>query len=253
MLDFVPSSIDVFAVYVLVAMSFVGALITGAMGIGGGITLLAVMATLMPAPAIIPIHGVVQLGANIARGAILRVDIDWRTSIYFAIGSIFGIAIGGSVVVTLPADILRAGLAVFILYTIWGPKMRIVATGNWILIVIGLVASFLTMFFGATGAFITGLLNQRGYYPRGLVATHSACMGVQHALKVVTFGVLGFAFADWAGLVVLMLIASFAGTYLGSLVLNRLPVRVFAIGLKTILTVLAINLLASALGLFSLL
>ena len=45
----------------------------------------------------------------------------------------------------------------------------------------------------------------------------------------------------------------FVGTYLGSLVLNRLPARVFAIGLKTILTVLSINLLASALGLFSLL
>jgi uncharacterized membrane protein YfcA len=250
-LDFVPSSIDVVAVYVLVAISFVGALITGAMGIGGGVTLLTVMATLMPAPAIIPIHGVVLLGANIARGAILRVDIDWRTFVYFAIGSIVGIAIGGSVVVTLPADLLRAGLALFILYTIWGPKMRIVATGNWILIVIGLVASFLTMFFGATGTFVSGLLNQRRYNPRGLVATHSACMGAQNALKVVTFGVLGFAFADWAGLVVLMLIASFAGTYIGSLVLNRLPARIFAIGLKTILTVLAINLLASAFGLYN--
>lgn len=251
-MDFFPSSIDVVAVYVLVAMSFVGSLITGAMGIGGGITLLAVMATLMPASAIIPIHGVVQLGANIARGTILRVHIDWRTFVYFAIGSVFGIAIGGSVVVTLPGDILRGGLALFILYTVWGPKMRIVATSNWILVLIGLVASILTMFFGATGTFISGLLNQRGYHPRALVATHSACMGAQHALKIVAFGILGFAFAEWLGLIILMLLAAVAGTYVGSLVLSRLPVRVFAIGLKTILTVLAINLLASALGLFSL-
>lgn len=253
MLDFVPSSLDLIAVYVLVAMSFVGSVVSAAVGIGGGVTLLAVIATLMPAPAIIPIHGIVQLGANITRGTILRADIDWRTFSYFTIGSLVGIVVGGNVVVTLPANILRAGLALFILYTIWGPQMRIVASSNWILVVIGLVASILTMFFGATGTFISGLLNQRGYDPRGLVATHSACMGGQHALKVVTFGILGFAFSDWAGLIVLMLLASFVGTYLGSLVLNRLPARVFAIGLKTILTVLSINLLASALGLFSLL
>ena len=251
-MDFVPSSIDVVAVYVLVVMSFVGALISGAMGIGGGVTLLAVLATLVPTPAIIPIHGVVQLGANITRAVILRVDIDWRTFVYFSIGSMVGVVLGGSVVVVLPADILRGGLALFILYTIWGPQMRVVATGSWILIVIGLVASFLTMFFGATGAFVSGLLNQRGYDPRGLVATHSACVGVQHALKVVAFGVLGFAFADWSGLIVLMLIASFAGTYLGSLVLNRLPAKIFTMGLKTILTLMAINLLVSAFGLYSL-
>ncbi|NKB49041.1 MAG: TSUP family transporter [Alphaproteobacteria bacterium] len=233
-------------------MSFVGGFVTAAMGIGGGVSLLAVMATLMPAAAIIPVHGVVQFGANIARGAILRADIDWRTFIYFAIGSVFGIAIGGSIVVTLPGDILRAGLALFILYTVWGPKMRFVGTGNVILIVIGLVASILTMFFGATGTFISGLLNQRGYDPKGLVATHSACMGAQHALKIVAFGILGFAFADWLGLIVLMLVAISAGTYVGSLVLNRMPARIFAIGLKTILTGLAINLLASALGLYSL-
>ena len=42
-----------------------------------------------------------------------------------------------------------------------------------------------------------------------------------------------------------------AGTYLGSLVLNRLPAKAFTNGLKTILTLLAFNLLASAFGLYN--
>ena len=75
--------------------------------------------------------------------------------------------------------------------------------------------------------------------------------GVFAAVVVVAFGILGFAYSDWLGLMALMLLAGFAGTYAGSLVLNRLPAKAFAIGLKTILTLLAVNLLASALGLYS--
>lgn len=251
-MEFVPNSIDGSASLILVGVSLLGAFITAAAGIGGGIVLLAVMATLMPTSAVIPVHGAVQIGANGARAALQRAHIDWRTFVYFGLGSVVGIGIGGSVVVSLPADILRAGLALFILYTVWGPKLRMVSEGKLIIAVIGLIASFLTMFFGATGTFIAGLLNQRGYTPREMVATHSVCMGAQHILKVVTFAVLGFAFAEWVGLIALMMLAAVLGTYLGSLVLNRLPAETFAIGIKAILTLLSLNLLATAAGLYRL-
>ena len=250
-LDLLPGSISTLASFLLVAMSFIGSFITAAMGIGGGIVLIAVMATVMPAPAVIPVHGVVQLGANVGRAGMQRAHIDWRTFLYFGAGSIVGITIGGSVVVTLPADILRLGLALFILYAVWGPKMRFVSQGQTVVVAMGVAASFLTMFFGATGTFISSVLNQRDYSPRELVGTHSICMGAQHGLKIIVFGILGFAFADWLGLMALMLFAAFAGTYLGSLVLNRLPAKVFSTGLKVVLTLLALNLLASAFGLYS--
>ncbi len=38
--------------------------------------------------------------------------------------------LGGSIVVTLPTDVLRAGLGLFILYTVWGPKLKLVAEGH---------------------------------------------------------------------------------------------------------------------------
>ncbi len=251
-MQFVPQSLDAVASILLVAASFLGSFITAAMGIGGGMVLLAGMATMMPAPAIVPVHGVLQLGSNFGRAAILRADIDWHTFLYFGFGAIFGVAIGGSIVVTLSADVLRAGLGLFILYMVWGPKLRFVSSGQTVVVAFGVGASILTMFFGATGAFISSLLNQRGYQPRGLVATHSTCMVAQHTLKIIAFGILGFAFAEWAGLMVLMLVSGFAGTYLGSRVLTRLPAEVFAKGLKVILTFLAANLLASSFGLYAL-
>ncbi len=214
--------------------------------------LLAAMATVMPAPAIIPVHGVVQLGSNAGRAAIQRAHIDWRTFAYFGAGAVLGVAIGGSIVVTLPATVLRTGLGLFILYTVWGPKLRIAAGGTAVVVAIGVIASFLTMFFGATGPFMSALLRQRDYKPRQFVATHAVCMTAQHLLKIVVFGLFGFAFAEWAGLIVLMLASGFVGTYLGSHVLNRLPAATFANGLKAVLTVLALNLLGSALGLYQL-
>lgn len=250
MLEILPTSIGTIASISLVAVSFISSFITASIGIGGGMILIAAMATVMPAPAIVPVHGVVQLGSNLGRAAILRDVIDWRTFVYFGLGAIFGVAIGGSIVVTLSADILRAGLGLFILYMVWGPKLRFVSSGQAIVVAFGVGASILTMFFGATGAFISSLLSRRGFEPRALVATHSICTVAQHTLKIITFGILGFAFAEWVGLIVLMLISGLAGTYLGSLVLNRLPAQVFATGLKAILTLLAANLLAASAGLY---
>ena len=250
--ELLPPEIDALATSLLVAISFAGAFITAAMGIGGGVIMIACMATLMPAAAVIPVHGVVQIGANATRAVLQRSHIDWKTSLYFVMGSVVGVSIGGSIVVTLPIDILRAGLGLFILYTVWGPKLKFVANGYLNVSLIGLIASILTMFFGATGVFIAGLLQQRGYVPREFVGTHSICMGSQHILKIIVFSLLGFAFAEWLGLIVMMLTAGMLGTVLGSQVLNRLPNAMFDKVLKGILTLLALNLLAMGGELYSL-
>lgn len=252
-MDLLPSSISALAAWSLVAISFLSSFITAAMGIGGGMVLIATMASLMPAAAIVPVHGIVQLGANAGRAVLQRPHIDWRTVAYFAAGAVVGIAIGGSIVVTLPADTLRLGLGLFILYMVWGPRLRVLGDSQAVVVAVGVGASILTMFFGATGAFISSLLRRRDFSPRALVATHSVCMSAQHTLKLIAFGILGFAFSEWLGLVALMLVSGFVGTWCGVQVLNRLPAKVFDRGLKAILTLMALNLLAAALDLYSLL
>lgn len=250
-MEFLPADINATGAFVLLAATFIGTTISGAMGVGGGIILVAVMANLMPAAAVVPIHGAVQLGSNVFRGTIQRAHIDWETFVWFAVGSIAGVAVGGSVVVALPADILRGGLGLFIIYTVWAPKLRFSSQGKAVTVVVGTMSSILTMFFGATGPFVSALLSRRGYSPQGLIGTHSAFMGAQHALKIVAFGLLGFAFADWLGLIALMLLSSLAGTLVGSYALGRMSPATFAVILKAILTVLGVNLLAIAFGLYS--
>jgi uncharacterized membrane protein YfcA len=58
---------------------------------------------------------------------------------------------------------------------------------------------------------------------------------------------LGFAFAPYIALLIGLVTFSFIGSYAGKLLLNRRPKRIFRMALKATLTVLALQLLYSAL------
>ena len=75
------------------------------------------------------------------------------------------------------------------------------------------------------------------------VATHATLMTIQHLLKTIAFGFLGFAFSNWAGFIALMIIFGFLGTVVGRRVLVRIDEKRFKMALKVILTVLALRLI----------
>ena len=52
---------------VLVVACVVTATISGILGMAGGVTLLGVMTALLPAPVVVPLHGIVQLASNWTR------------------------------------------------------------------------------------------------------------------------------------------------------------------------------------------
>ena len=102
------------------------------------------------------------------------------------------------------------------------------------------------MFVGGTGPFVAAFVSPDRFGKEPTVATHAACMTFQHGLKVVVFGMLGFAFGPWIPLLVAMVMGGFLGTLAGRVVLLKLPERAFAIAFKTVLTLLALRLLWSA-------
>ena len=211
-------------------------------GIGGGVIMLAALASLLPAPAIIPVHAVVQVGSNAGRAAVMRHWIDKSRLLPFILGSFVGIAIGGSIAVSLPGEALRIVLGFFILQTIWLPIAAMAAIRGRGLALGGAVASFLTMLVGATGPYVLALLRPLSLGREGLVATHAAAMTAQHGLKMAAFGLLGFAFSPWAPLIALMIAAGFIGTLLGRRLLGRLDERHFSRLVQAILTIVALDL-----------
>jgi uncharacterized membrane protein YfcA len=118
---------------------------------------------------------------------------------------------------------------------------------NWP-VVTGGISSFLTMFFGATGLFVANYTKSLALPRHAHVATHAALMTLQHGLKVVVFGFLGFAFAEWGLFVLAMIGIGLVGTLSGRLFLDRLPEAWFRRALDALLVLISLRLILGGLG-----
>ena len=123
------------------------------------------------------------------------------------------------------------------------PNGKIPAIKSRYIIIGGVFSSFLTMFFGATGPFIAGMVKTMKLNPLSHTATHAALMSMQHAVKVLVFGFMGFSFSDYFHIILLMIISGFIGTYIGKKVLIKFGQKYFKIFLNSILTIISIYLI----------
>lgn len=242
----IPDSLGIAWAIGLVAAAFITAAISAAFGIGGGVAMLAVLLAILPPAVVLPIHGVVQAGSNAGRLVALRRSVQTSMLAWFTAGTLIGVIVASLVLVALPTPVLQIILGLFILWTVWGPKLGAHAISDRAFLLVGAGASFCTMFVGSTGPMVAAFWDVKRMGKLGVVATHSACMVVQHATKVVAFGVLGFAFAEWLAMIIAMLVAGQFGTLAGARLLRALPDRFFEVAFKLILTGLALRLLWSA-------
>ena len=224
----------------LIGTSFLGSFITVAFGIGGGAVLLAVFATFLPAAAIIPVHGLVQLGSNAGRMVLTFRHVRRDAVAVFTIGAMIGVATGGLFVVQLDPATVQIGVGVFIL---WSILMRPPAFLKHSAGITGAFSSFLTMFFGATGPFVATFVKSLDLNRMAHTATHATLMTIQHLLKSAVFGFLGFAFSHWAGFVILLITSGLLGTIMGRRVLLRSDEKRFRLTLNVILALLALHLI----------
>ncbi|MEM9634388.1 MAG: sulfite exporter TauE/SafE family protein [Pseudomonadota bacterium] len=241
-----PDQISTLASVVLIIVSFFTSALTAAVGLGGGVSLITAMAFLMPASALVPVHGVVQIGSNTGRALVQLKYVDWLIVVWFALGAVFGAALGGSIAVELPPEVLRAGIGLFVLWVVWGKRPKFGKAPKRAMAVAGFASTFLSMFFGAAGPIGGAVLSTFGLTRHGFVANQAVTATVMHVFKIIAFGALGFAFAPWAGLIVLMVTSGFLGTLAGSRLLGKMNEKSFKTGFKWVMTVLALNLLWEA-------
>lgn len=229
----------------LLAVSFIGSFITVALGIGGGALLLAIMASVMPPAALIPVHGVIQLGSNLFRAMLMQAHVHWPPVLTFALGAVVGVALGGSIAVELPSGAVLIGVGGFVIFSVLAKPPAWLERHGWLT---GGVSSFLTMFFGATGPFVATFVKSLNLDRQAHVATHATLMTLQHALKIFVFGILGFSFGPWLVFMVAMIASGFLGTVVGRQVLVRMSDRVFKRALDVVLILLSLRLIWQGIG-----
>lgn len=240
-----PPDLDLTIALALVALSFATSLITATFSLGGGMLMIAVLALAFPPAVVVPVHGCVQLGSNAGRAFVQRDHIQWSLIVWIALGAAVGAVIGGQFATALPEHLFTIAIGAFILITAWLPQPQFVGRNRLIQFLGGMIISALSMVVGATGplvaTFIRGLADRRQ-----LVASHAMLMTVQNGFKVITFTALGFAFGAYLPLIAAMVIAGFFGTMVGSRLLLKVPEHIFRVGFKLILSVVALDLIRSA-------
>ena len=241
----VPGDMAPWLVIVVAAANFCTSAFTAAVGLGGGVAILAVMANVLPTAAVIPVHACVQFSNNASRTFLNRKHIAWPLSLWFAAGALAGAVLGSAFVITLPKAILQLILGAFVLFTILGPKLNRLSLGKAGLAVGGAATTFATFFVGATGPLVAAIMPVERMARHEVVSTHGLLMVLQHVLKIIFFGFAGFAFGPWIGFLVLLIVTGFAGAYAGSKLLGHVSEERFKTVFRIVLTLLALRLVYS--------
>ena len=234
--------------FVITVAALVTAVLSAVAGLGGGIVLLAVIAQFHAPVVAIPIHGGIQLVSNGSRATILRAQIAWgavaRASILLFPASLLGVLVATSV----PEDATRVVLGVFVLVVTWRPSAL-----KWrgeqrpsdnVLVGVGAVSGFLNATVGASGPFTSPFFRLFTASHAAFVATAAASQVIAHASKLGAFVTDGFDIVDHLDVMVAGAVAVSLGSLIGTRLLGRLDESQLATILKTVLTALAIRLIA---------
>ena len=241
-----PADIGGYTALFLILLSGFTSLITATLGIGGGALLIAAMAQLVPVAALIPVHGLVQFGSNFNRAFMTRQHIDRVWVSRFALGAIAGAILASFIVVQLPLVLIQVGVGLFILWMIWGPKPKAGQMSARRTVFSGVVTTLISMFVGATGPLVGGLIHRRDGDKMTKVATMGAALSVQHALKGFVFAFVGFSFLEWLPFILAMIASGAIGTYIGLHFLKKVASDLFNKLFRAVITLLALRLVYQA-------
>ncbi len=227
----------------LIAVSFFTSMFTAILGMGGGTLLIAAMPGLLPAPAIVPVHGIVQLASNASRAAFGWRHVGWRYVWPFVCGALLGVALGSQIVPKVRWDYLPTLLGVSILLFTWAPKAARMPELPGKFVILGAVQTFLSLFIGIAGPLSMPFLLREGLSRDRVVVTQAMLSSATHALKVITFGFLGFAFLPYLYLIAGMILSTTAGSFAGTRLRAHLPEVLFRKIFKLLITALALRMI----------
>ena len=230
-----------FALGIITIVALLGSLISGVFGIGGGILLISVMAQYFSPTILIPLHASVLLVSNISRSAMNFKNIKWKITLHFAWGCPIGVALASFFVTKIPEGAFQIILGSSIILLTWMPKIKKTPKIHGKFFLLGLCSSFLSMFIGATGPLIMAFYSRENLSKEELVATESAGQIFTHSLKIISYTFLGFQVVEYGPLLSVFCLAAIIGAALSKMILTKISDKLFTIGLKTLLTLLALR------------
>jgi uncharacterized protein len=210
------------ATLVLAITALFTALLSGVFGMAGGMVLMGVYATLLPVPTAMVMHGGTQFVANALRAFILRRQVYWRGFVYYALGALIAFATLFSLhYVPDPLVVfLGLGLAPFLAPLLPTRLMDFERPAAAVLC--GFNVAAVQLLAGAAGPLLDVAFVRTSLTRHQVVATKAVTQVFSHTLKLAYFIPALESGHITPALAAAVLLATLAGTRLGTLVLERM-------------------------------
>ena len=175
----------------LIGAACVTSMIAAVGGVGGGVVLIAIMPGFLPASAIIPVHGSVQIASNLSRALLGIRHTDWRVVGQYAGGAVIGALLGSRFLANFEWEIMPLLLGVFYFADYVDARVFKRANLPAKFALLGAFQTALSLFLGVNGPLNMPFLLRENLPRDRTVITHSVQMTSSHAMKILTFGFLG--------------------------------------------------------------
>jgi uncharacterized membrane protein YfcA len=212
-------------------------------GFGGGMLLIAAIPFFVPAAAIIPIHGIVQIASNSSRMLFSIKDVKWSLLPAFLIGSVLGIASFGILIINLPTDYIPMWIGLYLLCSLWLPRFSNIMKRLENDYLIGFLQTGLGLIVGATGPLALAKLTNTLQSKDQIIATSAMFMTISHLAKIPVFIVLAAPIFNHLPLIITMVCGAILGSYLGTKLRMSISNDKAVATIKILLTILALRMI----------
>lgn len=230
----------------LVGAALFTSALTSVAGAGGGTILIALMLLFMPPAAAIPAHGVVQLASNTWRIWLFRRHLAWPLIIRFSLLMPFGVALGMWLFQEMPKELVQVLIGFFVLLTLFLRHLKRFAPKEfplWAFVPLGFVTGALNMIVGVIAPVLGVLIIRKDLKKEDIVGTLGFFGFIGNLLKITAFTMIGFSFAEYGPLLLLMTAAVIIGTSVGKRVLSGFDEKTFLLVFNIMLIALALKLI----------
>jgi len=207
----------------------VTAMLSGILGMAGGMILMAILVAVLPVPAAMVLHGAVQALSNGSRAVFLWRHISWRILPWYGVGA--AIAVAGFAAVALVPDpgvvLLLVGAMPFLARTM--PRLgRLDMQNAPTAAVCGIVVTTAQLLAGASGPLLDLFYLNSTLKRHQVVACKAITQTLGHLIKLAYYGVLiGVAGELPWWLYAAAMATAVAGTRVGTRLLDHLADEAF--------------------------
>lgn len=207
----------------LLIAAFATSVLSGILGMAGGMILMAILASTLPVAAAMILHGAVQLTANGSRAWFLRSHVEWQVLPWYAAGA--GVVLAAFLLLVLVPDaglvLLLIGL-LSLLGRFSGKIARLDITRPPTAVACGAIVTAAQLLAGASGPILDVFYLHSPLSRHAVVANKAVTQAFGHLLKIGYYGsVAGLADDLPIWFIAAAMAMAVAGTRVGTRLLDR--------------------------------